>query len=456
MSIRDKKLVLLHQLSLEPEPVSLLELIKKLPEAYSERTLRRWLNELAEEGLIEKSGRKKGTQYRVRSGHGNTKNRSTVSNCFGSISARIIDQVNRPIYEREPTTYDEVWFESYIPNKTFYFPTDIRKSLYKNGQRGESEEPAGTYAHQIYNRLLIDLSYNSSRLEGNTYSLLDTERLILQGTGTEGKLDEEKVMILNHKEAIRYLVDQAPQVKVSIETICTLHYLLSDGLVEPKYAGKTRDHTVRIGGSTYLPLENSKQLQEQLSRIAQKAAEIEDPFEKSLFLLTHVSYLQAFSDVNKRTARLSSNIPLITQNFVPLSFNDVERTDYTSAMIAIYELQDVRPIIDLYVFSYLRTCAVYNATVKAMGFDRVRVLYRQQRREIIRDILLYGRVGTYLTAYIQSKSLEIPSTDRRAFIENVKEDLNLLEPSRLAGLGVTPEQLTSWLKLYHSNGLKSL
>ncbi len=90
--------------------------------------------------------------------------------------------------------------------------------------------------------------------------------------------------------------------------------------------------------------------------------------------------MQAFSDVNKRTARLSANIPLIKNNFVPLSFNDVEREDYTSAMIAIYELQDIRPLLDLYVFSYMRTCALYDSTVKSMGFDEIRVRYRQQRR----------------------------------------------------------------------------
>lgn len=115
------------------------------------------------------------------------------------------------------------------------------------------EDPAGTHAHQIFNRLLIDLSYNSSRLEGNTYSLLDTQRLVLEGSSAEGKLDEEKIMILNHKEAIRYLVDNAHRLDVDEQTICTLHYLLSDGLVEARYAGKVRDHGVRIGGSTYVP-----------------------------------------------------------------------------------------------------------------------------------------------------------------------------------------------------------
>lgn len=91
--------------------------------------------------------------------------------------------------------------------------------------------PAGTYAHQLYNRLLIDLSYNSSRLEGNTYSLLDAPRLLLEGKSAEGKLDEEKIMILNHKEAIAHLLRNAGRIHIDTNEICTLHYLLSDGLV---------------------------------------------------------------------------------------------------------------------------------------------------------------------------------------------------------------------------------
>jgi len=98
--------------------------------------------------------------------------------------------------------------------------------------------------------------------------------------------------------------------------------------------------------------------------------------------------LQAFIDVNKRTARLAANIPLIKGNLVPLAFSDVRVDDYMLAMIAIYELQDVRPLVDLYVYSYMRTCAAYDSTVKAMGFDEVRVRYRQQRREVAREVIL--------------------------------------------------------------------
>jgi hypothetical protein len=121
-------------------------------------------------------------------------------------------------------------------------------------------------------------------------------------------------------------------------------------------------------------------LQSRFNRIIEKAALIENSYEQSLFLLVHITYLQAFSDVNKRTARLCANIPLVKSNVVPLSFNDVEREDYTSAVIAIYELQEIRLLLDLYLFSYMRTCAMYDSTVKAMGIDEVRVRYRQQRR----------------------------------------------------------------------------
>jgi fido (protein-threonine AMPylation protein) len=337
------------------------------------------------------------------------------------------------------------------PNITFYLPVHLRSQLYKAGKRSKNEEPAGSYAHQIFDRLLIDLSYNSSRLEGNTYSLLDTERLILEGTGVEGKLDEEKVMILNHKEAIRYLVDSTSRLKVSKQIICTLHYLLSDGLVEARYAGKIRDHAVPIGGSTYIPFEDSDRLHLQLERIVEKAALIENPYEQSLFLLVHISYLQAFEDVNKRTARLCANIPLITKNLVPLSFNDIEKEDYISAMIAIYELQDVRSLVDLYVFSYLRTCAMYDTTIKAIGFDEIRVRYRQMRRALIRDIIMGKLVGNRLMVYIDSHiNKMIPEKDRNAFLKDVMEDLQEMDQSRIVVLGITSKELEDWLKIYRS------
>ncbi len=443
MGSKDKKLIVLHQLSQESDPISLPDLLKKLDRQYVERSLRRWLSDLVEEGIVERLGQKKGTRYRIK----DRANRELVKvgSCFGLQSSKIIEKVRRPIYERQPISYNDKWFDAYRPNITFYIPSESRAKLEKAGQRSRKEDPAGTYAHQIFNRLLIDLSYNSSRLEGNTYSLIDTQRLLLEGASAEGKLEEEKIMILNHKEAIRYMVDNASKLGVSEQTICTLHYLLSDGLIEARYSGKIRDHGVRIGGSTYMPFEDKKQLQIRFERIIEKGALIENAYEQSFFLLVHITYLQAFTDVNKRTARLGANIPLIKGNLVPLSFNDVERDDYTSSIIAIYEFQDIQPLLDLYVFSYMRTCAVYDSTVKAMGFDEVRVRYRYHRRAIIREIILNLLSGNAMKAYITEQALSlIKEEDRSSFLEDVMEDLKEIDLSRIVGLGITPDQLFAW------------
>ena len=443
MHSKEKKRALLHQLSQEADPIGFSALMSKLDNSYRERSVRRWLVEMIREGLVEKLGHKRGTRYRVVQ----RTSRPAGTNCFGSDSEKTLAQVRRPIFERQPVSYASAWFNDYEPNISFYLPSFLRSQLRQAGHRFSHDEPAGTYAHQIFNRLLIDLSYNSSRLEGNTYSLLDTEKLLLEGVSVEGKLYEEKVMILNHKEAIRYLVDSASKLEASKEVICTLHYLLSDGLVEARYAGKVRDHGVRIGGSTYIPFESQRELQMRLEYIATKALVIQDPYEQSFFLLVHLSYLQAFTDVNKRTARLSANIPLVRSNLVPVSFNDIERDDYSSAVIAIYEFQDIRPLLDLYVFSYMRTCAQYDSTVKALGFDYVRVRYRQTRREVIREIILDRLSGEEIKirASDRARRLGVLQENRSDFIEDVLEDLKEMDQSRMAGLGITLEQLQIWL-----------
>lgn len=438
MTGKDKKMAVLSLLRQNEKLSSLSELIKSLGSEFSERTVRRWLTELAQEGLVEIQGVKKGTRYRaVRV--------APIPNGFSAKSFQIISYVRQPLIKRKPVSYNENWLDAYEPNITHYVPKNIKEKLEKSGARSKDREPAGTYARHIYNRLLIDLSYNSSRLEGNTYSLLETERLLLEGESATGKLDIEKVMILNHKDTIRYLVEHAEKIEVSADTICTIHYLLADGLVEAKDAGCVREEGVRIGGSTYIPFENPKILKQKLHLLCKKAALINEPYEQSFYLLTHLSYLQAFIDVNKRVARLSANIPLIKRNLVPLSFNDIGKDDYNSALIAVYELQKIEPLLDLFVFSYLRTCDTYKATVEALGFDLVRVKYRQERREILRYIIEKKLVGANMLDYIHIQAKNVVSDAERAdFLEDIEEDLRGLAPQRIAGLGITLEQFNHW------------
>jgi len=289
-------------------------------------------------------------------------------------------------------------------------------------------------------------------LEGNTYSKLETEKLLLKGVPADDKLTEERIMILNHKEAIRYLVDREMPSDISMKTLLTVHYLLSDGLVDTRYSGAVRDYGVRIGGSTFVPFEDHKRLTLFLERVLSLASQIRDPYEQSFFLLVHLSYLQPFVDVNKRVARLCSNIPLIRHNLVPLSFNDVNRSDYLSAIIAVYELCDVRPLVDLYLFfSYLRTCAQYDATVVALGFDEVRVKYRAFRRQLLQAIIQRKLREESLNAFLAEQTAErIEPHHRLKFQDDLFDDLKGLNEIKIRGLGVTLLELNNYLELINN------
>jgi len=448
---------LIRVLSAFDEPVDFNKINASLKHQYKDRSLRRWLSELADKNLIIKTGQKKGTRYQIITREDNflnnqQSNLESIHNDFSrylGVSARkAIDDIRRPLFTRSPVTYNDDWIESYIPNQTFYLPPDTREELSVIGISNMSNERAGTYAKKIFNRLLIDLSYNSARLEGNTYSLVDTEKLIIEGISQDGKLDEERVMILNHKEAIRYLVDRAESIAINPTEICTLHYLLADGLVNPNYAGHVRKEGVRISSSTYQPLENPEHLTRRLGTICEKAAAIHDPFEQSIFLLAHIAYLQAFIDVNKRTSRLSANIPLIKHNHIPLSFNDVDKDYYASAMISIYELNDIHALTDIYCFSYRRSCEHYKITSEVVGFDEIRVRYRSQRREMIRAIIQKQLIGDELTQFINNKAVSsIPAEDVESFKISLHDDLISMNPAQIQGMGITQKELFHWLKL---------
>lgn len=463
-------MAVLAALSEHAQPMGLRDILARLPQPVAERTVRRWLDQLVREGRAIKSGATKGTRYRVLTAEAHELPGQTAADSAGTYrvaattdpiepvseqtspfsptSSATVAYTRQPLFKRKPVSYNADWVAGYRPNQTSYFnPTD-RARLAERGRRSVADEPAGTYARRIYARLLVDLSYNSSRLEGNTYSLLETERLLVEGAGADGKLDEETAMVLNHKEAIRHLVDQAAHLQASFDEVLTLHYLLSDALVAPPLAGSIRDHGVRVGGSTYVPLENRDRLASALMDVTAKAAAIDDPFEQSLFLLVHIAYLQAFADVNKRTSRLCANIPLLRNNMVPLSFKSITRDDYASAMVAVYELNDVGPIADLYLASYFRTCEEYDATVEAVGFDEIRVRYRQQRRRAVTHIITNLLIGEAVSAYLaEVATASVPGDDQARFLATVREDLVQISPHRLAGLGVTRQQLGRWLAL---------
>jgi Fic family protein len=214
--------------------------------------------------------------------------------------AEVRAYVTQPRHQRRPVAYRPSFLEQYQPNHTAYLPRDLREQLHAMG-RSPAANPPGTFARDMLNRLLTDLSWSSSQLEGNTYSRLDTERLIAFGQAAEGKDALETQMILNHKQAIEYLVLSPDNARVQTDTVIALHAFLSDGLMaDPTAVGRVRRRPVEIGGSVYLPLALPQRLEEFLGIVVQMAAEIADPFEQAFFLMVHLPYLQPFEDVNKR------------------------------------------------------------------------------------------------------------------------------------------------------------
>ncbi len=238
--------------------------------------------------------------------------RHSVEIPLSKAGGEVRDYVRQPSTAREPVGYDRDFLDSYRPDESFFLSQAEREELSEIGTPPMDEQPAGTYAKRILNRLLVDLSWNSSRLEGNTYSLLDTTRLIQLGEEAEGKDRREAQMILNHKDAIEILVDGAEHIGFDRHTVLNLHSALADDLLpDPEAPGRLRRMGVGIEGLVFHPLEVPQLIEECFDEILAKASLIGDPFEQAFFALAQLPHLHPFDDVNKQVSRIAANIPLL-------------------------------------------------------------------------------------------------------------------------------------------------
>ena len=432
-----------------PDGMARSDISKSLSNPLNYKTLQRRLASLVADNRIAVEGEKRGTKYfslssAKRINKDNLKDK--ISDIFSKESQEKLKFLDEPLHSRPRMSYKREFLESYVPNETCYVPLEKRDILYKEGKRIDEQVAAGTYAQQVCQRLLIDLSYNSSRLEGNTYSRLDTQKLLEDGVSAEGKIEEETVMIMNHKEAILFLIQSASEIELNRYTILNLHNLLSqDLLADLSNCGAIRKMGVDIGKSAYKPLSNPHQLEELLELILVKARRIENPFEQSFFTLIHLSYLQAFEDVNKRNARLASNIPFIKNNLCPMSFTDVSRDHYSAALLTIYEQNDIGPMLDLYCWAYLRSCNQYSVVKESIGeIDGFRIQYRQQRKEVMGQIIRDDLHGSQLEQSIFDYCQEHDIIDTDKFTAMTLADLAVLHTGAIVGLGITASQLESW------------
>jgi len=196
-------------------------------------------------------------------------------------------------------------------------------------------------------RLAIDLSWKSSQIEGNTYSLLETERLLKDKETAAGKPKDDATMLLNHKEAINFIVDHPDYVMpLNIRAIEDIHSLLIKDLDVDR---NIRQRRVGISGTNYRPLDNEHQIRDALNEMCTLVNSKEDPFEKSLLTLVLLSYIQAFADGNKRTARIVSNALLIAYHYCPISFRTVDSVEYKKAMLIFYEQNNISAFKKIFI-----------------------------------------------------------------------------------------------------------
>jgi len=439
-----------------PEGIGAKDIAQCLDFEIKGRTLQRRLATLVAERRIVSEGDGRALKYKaVKPGTGiatangvDDSNRHGVDEVYIPISPEgeeIKFFIRQPRTQRPPVSYLPDFLGQYYPNHTYYLSAGLREQLHTLGRSPSEQTPAGTFARDILNRLLIDLSWASSRLEGNTYSRLDTERLIEFGQAAEGKDVMETQMILNHKSAIEYLVRDTEHAGVTAETIVALHAFLSDGLLaDPMSCGRLRNRAVDIGGSVYLPIAMPQRIDELFGIVMSMAAEIADPFEQSFFLMVHLPYLQPFEDVNKRVSRLAANIPLIQHNLCPLSFIDVPQQAYVDAVLGVYELNRIELLRDVYIWAYERSCQQYVAVQQQLvPPDIVRLRYRNELAEVIRAIVRDG-LATDAASILAGIPNSVSQEDKQKFIILIQNELKTLHAGNAIRFGLRPLEFSVW------------
>lgn len=363
----------------------------------------------------------------------------------------IRERISAPLIRRKPVGYNRAFLDGYLPNESYYLSDETRSQLAEMGRIYQEKLPAGTYAREIHNRLLIDLSWNSSRLEGNTYSLLETERLLEVGAAAEGKDAGEAQMILNHKAAIELLLDGTVDIAFNRYTICNLHALLSDHLLADQGAcGKLRSKPVGVTGTLFHPLGVPQMIEEYFDVLLEKAGAIVDPFEQAFFVMVQLPYLQPFVDVNKRVSRLAANIPLIRMNLCPLSFVDVPDRYYTGGILGVYELNDVAYLRDVFIWAYQRSSDRYSAVRQTLGDpDPFLLRHRTVIKELVGDVVRSGMTKTEAIAWIRKRVAGItPPVDQKRLVEILETELMRLHQGSIARFKLRPSEFDAWKSVW--------
>jgi Fic family protein len=302
-------------------------------------TIKRALSKMSKNGFLERTGYGRATKYQI--------------STFGKLGVNI-----------DPQTYCAEEPDKRFGAKNFNFDLfdKLPKNLFSKEELKKLEEATFKYSKKILNvsetihqqeleRFIIELSWKSSKIEGNTYTLLDTEKLLKEGILAEGKSKQDATMIINHKKAFDFILNHKNDFKeINISKIENVHKILIENL---GVKNNLRAKPVGILGSKYLPLDNQFQIREALESLCEAVNKMTDPYSKTLMIILGISYIQPFEDGNKRTSRLIGNALLLAYGFAPLSYRIVDEEKYREAVLVFYELNSAVPFKNIFIDQYL-------------------------------------------------------------------------------------------------------
>lgn len=303
-------------------------------------TVKRILTKLISDNLIITEGKGKGTKYRTTIAY-----QLFYPTNINRYFEKEIDE--RKIKER----FNLLLIKQDLKNVSLFTKNELQhltnlQNIFKENSSKLSELE---YKKEL-ERLAIDLSWKSSQIEGNTYSLLETERLLKEKITAEGKGKDDAVMLLNHKEALDFIIENPLYINpLSIGKIEAIHSILIKELGVDRNIRKSR---IGISGTNYTPLDNEFQIKDALEDLCVLVNSRENVFEKALLLLLLISYIQPFSDGNKRTARIICNALLINNNYCPISFRTVDSIEYKKAMLLFYEQNNITEFKHIFISQF--------------------------------------------------------------------------------------------------------
>jgi Fic family protein len=301
-------------------------------------TIKRALSEMTEKGLLNVVGSGRSTKYKI------------------SILGRVFFEVNASEYiSVEPDrryglkSYNFELF-SLFPQEIFSKEELIELNDFTLQYKEKIKNLSLTIKKKELERLIIEISWKSSKIEGNTYTLLDTEKLILENQVAKGKTKEETQMIINHKDAFRFVYENKDIFKkITRANLEQVHKLLVKDL---SIGMGLRKSPVGISGSLYYPLDNIYQIKEALDNLVQTINRLETPYSKAVVALLGISYIQPFEDGNKRVGRIIADALLMAENYAPLSYRSVDEKEYKEATLVFYELNSIVPFKKIFIEQY--------------------------------------------------------------------------------------------------------